>query len=123
MRALLDAGARLGAGADNVRDPFNPLGRCDPFETVSLLVTAAHTTLDEACHLVTAGARSVMRMPLAGPTAGARAELLAIRAGSLHEAAATADPNRHVIYRGRLVASTSCTVTVAAPAPTDRVLA
>lgn len=126
VRALLDAGARLGAGADNVRDPFNPLGRCDPFETVSLLVTAAHTTLDEAYRLVSTGARDVMRMPDAGPVPGARAELLAVRGGSLHQAASTADPNRHVIHRGRLVASTTCTVSIAAgsaPAPTDRVLA
>lgn len=122
VRALLDAGARVGAGADNVRDPFNPLGRCDPFETVSLLVTAAHVTVAEAYGLVSTGARDVMRMPPAGPEPGARAELLAVRAGSLHEAAATADPNRHVIHRGRLVASTTCTVAVAALAPTDRVL-
>lgn len=124
VRALLDAGARLGAGADNVRDPFNPLGRCDPFETVSLLVTVAHTTLDEAYRLVSTGARDVMRLPEAGPVPGARAELLAVRGASLYQAAATADPNRHVIHRGRLVASTTCTVAVAAvPAPTDRVLA
>ncbi|ALJ22189.1 amidohydrolase family protein [Microbacterium sp. No. 7] len=125
VRALLDAGARLGAGADNVRDPFNPLGRCDPFETVSLLVTAAHTTVDEAYRLVSTGARDVMRLPAAGPVVGGRAELLAVRGSSLHDVAATADPSRHVIHRGRLVASTVCTVSVAAPAPapTDRVLA
>ena len=42
VRALLDAGVRLGAGADNVRDPFNPVGRADAFETASLLVTVGH---------------------------------------------------------------------------------
>src|SRR4051794_41515560 len=53
LRALLDAGVRVAAGADNVRDPFNPLGRCDPLETAMLLVTAAHLTPAEAIHLVT----------------------------------------------------------------------
>ncbi|MFT4136841.1 amidohydrolase family protein [Microbacterium sp.] len=123
VRALLDAGARLAAGADNVRDPFNPLGRCDPFETVALLVVAAHTSIDEAYRLVSTGARDVMRLPAAGPVPGARADLLAVRASSLHEAAATASPSRLVIHRGRLVASTTCTSHVAASASTDRVLA
>ncbi|BDZ45676.1 amidohydrolase family protein [Naasia aerilata] len=27
LRALLDAGVRVAAGADNIRDPFNPVGR------------------------------------------------------------------------------------------------
>ena len=48
VRALVDAKARFAAGADNVRDPFNPLGRSDPFETAMLLVTAGHLTVDEA---------------------------------------------------------------------------
>ncbi len=48
LRALLDAGVRVAAGADNVRDPFNPVGRSDALETASLLVTAGHLTLDEA---------------------------------------------------------------------------
>jgi cytosine deaminase len=42
LRALLDAGVRVAAGADNVRDPFNPVGRSDALETASLLVSAGH---------------------------------------------------------------------------------
>ena len=63
VRALLDAGVRLGAGADNVRDPFNPVGRSDALETASLLVTAGHLTLDEAYAAVSDGARAVMGLP------------------------------------------------------------
>ncbi len=121
LRPLIEAGARLAAGADNVRDPFNPVGRCDPFETVSLLVTAGHLAIDEAYGLVSAGARAVLRLPAAGPEPGAQADFLAVRGGSLPEVAATADPNRHVLHRGRLVASTTCSVTMAAPASRDRV--
>src|SRR5207247_1082427 len=32
LRTFLDAGVRVGAGADNLRDPFNPVGRGDPLE-------------------------------------------------------------------------------------------
>lgn len=117
VRDLLDAGARIGAGADNVRDPFNPLGRCDHLETVSLLVTAAHVSIDEAYSLVSDGARSVMRLPAAGAVPGARAEFVAVKGASLAEVAATADPNRHVIHRGALVSSTVATVTTAAWTP------
>lgn len=104
LRALLDAGVRVGAGADNVRDPFNPVGRSDALETASLLVTAGHLGLDEAYAAVSDGARSVMSLPPAGPVPGAAAELLAIRAGSLAEAIADASPERIVIHRGRVVA-------------------
>lgn len=116
VRALLDAGARLAAGADNVRDPFNPVGRGDALETASLLVTAGHLTLDEAITAVTTGARDVMSLPAAGPTAGAKAELLAVRARSLGDAVAGASPDRFVVHAGRLVAVSRLSQEVAAPA-------
>lgn len=113
LRPLLDAGARLAAGADNVRDPFNPLGRCDAMETVMLLVTAGHVSIEEAYGLVSVGARSVMRLPEAGAAAGLAAEFVAIRGGSLDEVAATAHPERYTIHRGRLVARTTFSAQVA----------
>jgi cytosine deaminase len=114
-RALLDAGARFAAGADNVRDPFNPVGRSDALETASLLVTAGHLTLDEAYAAVSTGAREVMGLPAAGPVPGAAAELLAVKAGSLAEAIAEAGADRYVIHRGALVARSTVTTDVAAP--------
>jgi cytosine deaminase len=117
VRRLIDRGARLGAGADNVRDPFNPVGRSDALETASLLVTAGHLTLDEAYRLVGDGARAVMGLPTAGPTPGARAELLAVRGTGLGDVIANAPADRYVIHRGRLVAQTEVHSTVATPAP------
>ncbi len=113
LRQLIDAGARLGAGADNVRDPFNPLGRCDALETVSLLVTAGHLSIDEAVTLATDGSRSVMRLPAAGAFVGAAAEFVAIRGRSLDEVAATAHPERYTIHRGALVARTEFRASIA----------
>lgn len=117
VRELLDAGVRVGAGADNVRDPFNPVGRSDALETASLLMTAGHLTPEEAYALVSDGARSVMGLPVAGPTVGARAELLAVRADNLLDAIANAPADRVVIHAGRLVARTTVERCVATPTP------
>jgi cytosine deaminase len=116
VRALLDRGIRLGAGADNVRDPFNPLGRSDALETAALLVIAAHLTVDEAYDAVSTGARSVLGLPPAGPAVGARADLLAVRGASLGEVVAGAPADRYVIHDGQLVAYGEERRAVAAPA-------
>ncbi|MFB2597620.1 amidohydrolase family protein [Herbiconiux sp. P17] len=115
VRSLLDAGARLGAGADNVRDPFNPVGRSDALETASLLVTAGHLTLDEAYTAVSSGARDVMSLPVAGVVVGARAEFLAVRGRSLSDAIANASADRFVVHAGRLVAHSQVTRMIAFP--------
>jgi len=116
VRTLLDRGARLGAGADNVRDPFNPVGRSDAFETAGLLVVAAHLTPAEAYQAVSVGARSVMGMPAAGPVEGADAELVAIRGTSIGDVVANASPDRYVIHAGRLVAHSEISRRIATPA-------
>jgi cytosine deaminase len=116
LRALLSAGVRVAAGADNVQDPFNPVGRSCAFETASLLVTAGHLTPQEAWQLVSDGARDVMGLPPAGPQVGRKAELLAVRARSLTEAIANAPADRLVIHRGRLVARARLHREIGAPA-------
>ncbi len=116
LRALIDGGVRVAAGADNVRDPFNPVGRSCAFETASLLVTAGHLSPAESWQLVSDGARDVMGLPVAGPRVGARAELLAVRADSLTEAVANGPADRLVIHRGRLVARSELRTSLAAPA-------
>ncbi len=68
--------------------------------------------------MVSDGARSVMGLPAAGPQAGRRAELLAVRAKSLTEAIASAPADRLVIHTGRLVALTELHSRVATPALT-----
>jgi cytosine deaminase len=107
IRPLLDAGVTLAAGGDNVRDPFNPLGRADPLEAASLLVTVGHLRVDEAWETIGTAARKVMRLPEVRVEPGYPAELLAIRAGSLTEALATATDDRVVVHRGRIVARTT----------------
>ncbi|MFC8731796.1 amidohydrolase family protein [Luteimicrobium sp. NPDC057192] len=120
LRSLLDAGVRVAAGADNVRDPFNPVGRGDALETASLVVTAGHLSPAEAYSLVSDGARDVLGLPAAGPRPGARAELLAVRGESLADVVAGASADRVVVHGGCVVARTTLTTTIAAagvPAP------
>ncbi|NYF11394.1 cytosine deaminase [Leifsonia sp. AK011] len=116
LRALIDAGVRVGAGADNVRDPFNPVGRSDAFETASLLVTAGHLSLEEAWSTVSTGSRSVMSLPPAGVSVGSRAELVAVRGSSLSDVIANAPADRFVIHAGRLVARSHVVTDMAIPA-------
>jgi cytosine deaminase len=108
LRPLLEAGATVAGGGDNLRDPFNPVGRADPLETASLLVTAGHLRPDEAYAAVSAGARAAMGLPETQVAAGFPAELLAVQASSLGEAIA-GGTNRIVIHRGRVVSRTTIT--------------
>ncbi|NHI17895.1 amidohydrolase family protein [Microbacterium excoecariae] len=101
---LRRAGVTTAAGGDNMRDPFNPVGRADAFETAMLLVATTHVSIDEAWDAVTDAARTVMGLPAAGPVPGRRAELLAVRADSLADAVAFAPAERIVFSRGRVVA-------------------
>jgi cytosine deaminase len=116
LRAFLDAGVPVAAGADNVRDPFNPVGRSDALETASLLVTAGHLTLDEAYRAVSDGAREVLGLPPAGVRPGAAADLLAVRGTGLGDVIANAPADRFVVHAGRLVARSSVVHEVAVPA-------
>ena len=106
VRALLDAGVALAAGGDNLRDPFNPVGRADPFETTSLLMTAGHLRADEALAAVTSGARAVMGLPPAGTAPGERADLMLVPDVDRGVVLAGATDARIVLRGGRVVADT-----------------
>ena len=108
VRPLLSAGVVLAGGGDNVQDPFNPMGRADPLETASLLVTAGHLTSAEAYRAVSAAARAALCLPEVRLAPGYPAELVAVRATSLDQA--LADPaDRLVIHQGRVVSRTTVT--------------
>ena len=107
VRALREAGACVAAGADNVRDPFNAVGRSDALETAALLVMAAHLSPADAWDAVSAQGRRAMGLPPAPLTVGSPAEVLAVRGTSLADAVARASEDRVVIHRGALVARTT----------------
>lgn len=106
VRRILDAGIPLAAGGDNLRDPFNPAGRADPFETTSLLMTAAHLQPLEALAAVTTGARTVLGLPPAGTAPGAAADLVLVPDTDLGDVLAGAEDARVVVAGGRVLADT-----------------
>ncbi|BDZ41517.1 cytosine deaminase [Paraoerskovia sediminicola] len=106
LRQILDAGITLAAGADNLRDPFNPAGRADPFETTSLLMTAGHLGPDDALAAVTSGARSVLGLAPAGLAAGDAADLVLVPDVDLGDVLAGATDARVVVRGGTVVADT-----------------
>jgi cytosine/creatinine deaminase len=108
LRALLNAGATVAGGGDNLQDPFNSVGRADPLETASLLITAGHLSPEEAYAAVSAGARAAMGLPEVRVEAGHPAELLAVEASSVREAIA-APGSRIVIHQGQVVSRTTVT--------------
>ncbi len=99
---LRTAGVVVAAGADNLQDPFNPVGRACPFETAALMITAAHDLPGAAWRAVSDDARTALGIAPVGLVTGSQADLLAIRATSLREAIAFASPDRMVWRRGHL---------------------
>lgn len=104
---LLAAGVTVAAGSDNIADPFNPLGRVDPFETASLLISTAHVDLGTALSAVGPNARKVLGLPAAAIAEGFPADFLAIRAESAALAVAQADPDRILCRAGTVIAATT----------------
>ena len=100
VHALEAAGAVVAAGADNLQDPFNPIGRACPFETAALMVLVAHLQPDAAWRYVTERAALATDRPPTRIAAGEPADLIAVRARSLREAIATGGPGRRVWRRG-----------------------
>jgi cytosine/creatinine deaminase len=100
IEALRAAGVPVAAGGDNVQDPFNPMGRADPLEAASLLVTAGHLDTKVAFEAITSASRGVLGLPELALEAGCPADLVAVPGRSLREAIAEGDPRRVVLRRG-----------------------
>ena len=107
IEPLIDAGVLVAAGADNVQDPFNLVGRSDPLETASLLVMAAHILPDDAYELVSNNVRRTLGLAPVTFEPGSPADFVAIDAPSIRGAIADAPADRVVVHAGRVVARSS----------------
>jgi cytosine/creatinine deaminase len=103
VKALRTAGANVCAGADNLQDPFNPMGRGDPLETAALMVLAAHLLPDDALHSISGAARIAITGTADEIRAGGRADLVVVDAASVREAIAFQPSQRIVFHGGRRV--------------------
>jgi cytosine deaminase len=106
VAALRAAGVNVAAGADNLQDPFNPLGRACPFETAGLMVLAAHLLPHEAWNSVSSASNKALRRPANDIVAGGPAHLVAVHAQSVREAIAFAPDARLVWTFGRRISET-----------------
>ena len=102
VAALQTAGVNVAAGADNLQDPFNPVGRACPFETASLMIMATHLLPADAWTAVSDAPRRAMGLPTIAIEQGAVADLIAIRADTLREAIAFGSSDRLTWRRGVL---------------------
>jgi cytosine deaminase len=104
IASLRSAGVTVGAGADNLQDPFNPVGRACPFETAGLMIMAAHDLPAQAWNAVSTDAARVMgRRAEIAP--GAPANLIAVRAETVREAIAFGPSDRIIWRNGRRAAA------------------
>jgi cytosine/creatinine deaminase len=105
IEILRTHGVTVAAGADNVQDPFNPVGRLDPLETASLLVMAAHQSSQHAYDMVTSSAASVFYGHTRALEVGHIADLVAVPALNARHAIAMGPAQRIVIKNGKLLTS------------------
>jgi cytosine deaminase len=96
VKALQAAGVVVAAGADNVQDPFNPVGRACPFETAGLMILTAHLLPEVAWEAVSSQAAAVIGVPLD------EGDVLAVPARSVREAIAFGPPERRIWRAGQL---------------------
>lgn len=105
INPLLDAGVVVTAGADNVQDPFNLMGRSDPLETAALMVMAGHRSPEVAYDMVSNAARRAMGLAAVNFEVGDPADFVALDAPTLRAAMANAPMARRTFRAGKLVAS------------------
>ncbi len=105
ISALRAAGVRVAAGADNLQDPFNPIGRGDPLESAALLILAAHQLPEDAFAAVSSTAKSVMGLSFSEIKVGGIGDLMLTPVNSIREAIATAAPRSMVMRRGKVTFS------------------
>jgi cytosine/creatinine deaminase len=103
VNELRRAGVTVAAGADNLQDPFNPMGRADPLETASLMVMVSHQTPQDALAMVTSAASQVVHNHPAVVAVGEKADLVALRASNVREVIAMGPPDRFVVYGGVVI--------------------
>jgi cytosine deaminase len=115
LRSLLAAGVTVAAGGDNLRDPFNPVGRGDALEVAALMVTAGQLDPAEAIRSVTQAPRQVLGQRPVRIARGSAADLVAIRAGDVLEALGAASAERIVWKSGAVVARTTVHASISTP--------
>ena len=101
VAALQTAGVTVAAGADNLQDPFNPMGRACPFETAALMVMTAHQLPHDAWSMVSSEAAAATGAAAPAIEVGAPAHFVAVEAATVREAIAWGPSERRTWRHGR----------------------
>jgi cytosine/creatinine deaminase len=111
IRRLVDAGVRVFAGSDNIRDAWSPYGNGDMLERATMIGYRQGFLTDEdlrlAFELVSAAGARELDLSGYALERGAVADLVAIPVGSAPEAVAAHPRRSLVMKRGRVIASSS----------------
>ena len=100
IHRLQQAGVVVAAGADNLQDPFNLVGRGDPLEIASLLMVSAQVTAPQALQMISAHAHQAIHGVTSSLAVGEPADFTAIPATNIRESIAMGPPDRIVVYGG-----------------------
>ena len=103
IHRLQQAGVVVAAGADNLQDPFNLVGRGDPLEIASLLMVSAQVTALQAIRMVSSNAHKAVHGITSSLAVGEPADFTAIPATNLRESIAMGPPDRIVVYGGVVI--------------------
>ena len=103
IHRLQQAGVVVAAGADNLQDPFNLMGRGDPLEIASLLMVSAHSTADQSVQMVSSNAHKAVHGVTNSLSVGQPANFIAIPATNIRESIAMGPPDRIVVYGGVVI--------------------
>jgi cytosine deaminase len=100
IHRLQHAGVIVAAGADNLQDPFNLVGRGDPLEIASLLMVSAHISTIRAIQMISSHAHHVVHGATSSLSVGEPATFVATLAANLRESIAMGPPDRIVVHGG-----------------------
>jgi cytosine deaminase len=103
IHRLREAGVVVAAGADNLQDPFNLVGRGDPLEIASLLMVTAQATAPQALHMISTHAHQAVHGVTSSLSVGAPADFTATPATNIRESIAMGPPDRIVVYGGVVI--------------------
>lgn len=108
VKALLDAGVRVCAGSDGIRDTWSPYGNADMLERAMLVGLRNNLRRDDevrlALDICTVQGARVMGIADYGLREGAAADLVLVPGETVAEAVVTRSPRRLVVKRGQVVA-------------------
>lgn len=103
IHRLQQAGVVVAAGADNLQDPFNLVGRGDPLEIASLLMVSAQVTAPQALQMISAHAHQAIHGTTSSLAVGEPADFTAIPATNIRESIAMGPPDRIVVHGGVVI--------------------